>query len=72
MFENENNEVDQPIPWREYFSIIYRGRWWIVLLFIVVSSLSTYYTLKMPAVFQSETTIEIKDKDNMFSDMVQL
>ncbi|PID29396.1 MAG: hypothetical protein CR982_02775 [Candidatus Cloacimonadota bacterium] len=69
MFEDDNNQENYSFPWKEYFSIIYRGRWWILLTFITISSLSTYYTLRMTPVFQAETTIEIKDKDNMFSDM---
>ncbi|MBN1967744.1 MAG: polysaccharide biosynthesis tyrosine autokinase [Candidatus Delongbacteria bacterium] len=67
MFEKESNELEQQISWREYFSIVYRGRWWIALIFIVISLISTYYTMKMPPVFQAETSVEIRDKNNMYS-----
>jgi len=50
--QQQNNFLEeQQIPWREYFSIIYRGRWWILAVFLIVSSIWSVYTIRMPAVY---------------------
>lgn len=70
MFDQQQNNFleEQQIPWREYFSIIYRGRWWILAVFLLVSSIWSVYTIRMPAVYQAETTIEIKAVANKYQD----
>lgn len=60
-------EQEQQFNWRDYFSILYRGRWMILIVFILVSSFVTYRTVKMPPMYRTSTTIEIRNQDNMYS-----
>ena len=69
MFENERDQQleEQQLNWREYFSIVYRGRWWIFFIFLLVFSASTFYTLRMPEVYKAHTILEIEPDANMYS-----
>lgn len=65
--QQQNNLLEeQKIPWREYFSIVYRGRWWILAVFLIVSSVWSVYTFKMPPVYQAGTSLEIKATSNKY------
>ena len=72
MFDESFENEEQQVPWREYFSIIYRGRWWIMITLLLVFSAVTYYTLQMPPVYQAETTMEIRRDANMFRDQMSM
>jgi len=49
----------------EYLRIILRGRWVILLCFLIVLGTTTYFTYKMEPVFQASTTIIIEDKGRL-------
>jgi capsular exopolysaccharide synthesis family protein len=49
----------------EYLRIILRGRWIILISFILVLGTTTYYTYHMEPVYQASTTIMIEDKARM-------
>jgi tyrosine-protein kinase Etk/Wzc len=60
--------IEQPessIKVSEYLRIILRGRWIILLCFIVVLATTTYFTYKMEPVYQASATIMIEDKGRL-------
>ncbi|HEX7343252.1 MAG TPA: Wzz/FepE/Etk N-terminal domain-containing protein, partial [bacterium] len=49
----------------EYLRIILRGRWIILLCFLVVLVTTTFFTYKMEPVYQASATIMIEDKGRL-------
>ncbi|MCX6639016.1 MAG: polysaccharide biosynthesis tyrosine autokinase [bacterium] len=49
----------------EYLRIILRGRWIILISFVLVLGTTTYYTYQMEPFYQAQTTIMIENKDRM-------
>ncbi len=56
---------ESTVKLNEYFRIILRGRWIILLSFLVVLGTTTYFTYKMEPVYQASTTIMIEDKGRL-------
>jgi polysaccharide chain length determinant protein (PEP-CTERM system associated) len=60
----------------EYLRIVLRGRWIILLSFLVVLGTTTFFTYKMEPVYQASTSIIIEDKGRLeqsvfgFSDLL--
>ncbi|MBU1651442.1 hypothetical protein KKA00_04435, partial [bacterium] len=49
----------------EYLRIILRGRWIILISFLLVLATTTYFTYKMEPVYQASATIMIEDKGRL-------
>lgn len=49
----------------DYLRIILRGRWIILISFLLVLGTTTYFTYKMEPVYQASTTIMIEDKGRL-------
>ncbi|NOY06914.1 MAG: hypothetical protein GXO82_09865 [Chlorobi bacterium] len=45
---------------QEYLRILYEGKWWIVIIFIVVVASTWIYTLQQDDIYASRTTIRLK------------
>lgn len=60
-----NEEREGSVNFGEYLRIILRGRWIILICFLLVLGTSTYYTYKMEPIYQASTTIMIEDKGRM-------
>lgn len=56
---------ESTVKLNEYFRIILRGRWIILLSFLIVLGTTTYFTYKMEPVYQASTTIMIEDKGRL-------
>ncbi len=57
-----NEEREGSINLAEYLRIILRGRWIILISFLIVLGSTTYFTYLMEPVYQASTTIMIEDK----------
>ncbi|TKJ40386.1 hypothetical protein CEE37_08675 [candidate division LCP-89 bacterium B3_LCP] len=53
------------VNFSEYLRIILRGRWIILVCFLLILGSTTYFTYKMEPVFQASTTIMIEDKGRL-------
>lgn len=49
----------------EYLRIILRGRWIILVSFLLIMGLTTYFTYNMEPVYKASTTIMIEDKGRL-------
>ncbi len=45
---------------QEYLRILYEGKWWIIVIFIVVVASTWIYTLQQDDIYSSRTTIRLK------------
>jgi len=61
MYEEREGSVN----FGEYLRIILRGRWIILISFLLVLATTTYFTYKMEPVYQAATTIIIEDKGRL-------
>lgn len=59
------DEREGSVNLNEYLRIILRGRWIILLSFLLVLGTTTYFTYKMEPVYQAVTTVMIEDKGRM-------
>ncbi len=57
-----NEEREGSVNLGEYVRIILRGRWIILISFLLVLATTTYFTYRMEPVYQAATTIMIEDK----------
>lgn len=60
-----NEEREGSVNFGEYLRIILRGRWIILVSFLLVLGTTTYFTYKMEPVYQASTTIMIEDKGRL-------
>lgn len=60
-----NEDREDSININEYLRIILRGRWIIMVSFLVVLGLTAYVTYNMEPVYQASTTIMIEDKGRL-------
>lgn len=51
---------------RSYMALVYRRKWMIVTIVLVVTTLVTLYMYRLPSVYQAETTIRIEQKSESF------
>jgi len=64
--ENEFFEgQEQPLHLTDYLRILYRGRWIIVLSFIIVFTATVYYTFTASPTYEATTTLLIESSDSM-------
>ncbi len=49
----------------EYLRIVLRGRWIILISFLLVLGTTTYFTYKMEPLYQASTTVMIEDKGRL-------
>ncbi|MCH9008302.1 polysaccharide biosynthesis tyrosine autokinase [candidate division KSB1 bacterium] len=50
---------------KDYLAILYRGRWIILIAFLVTLAAVTYYTFTTPPVYEASTIIMIDEKQGM-------
>lgn len=63
---NQNQETqEQNITLTDYLRILYRGRWLILISFIVVFIATVYYTYTTAPVYEASTTIIIDENASM-------
>lgn len=51
---------------RGYMALVYRRKWMILTIVLVVTVLVTVYMYRLPSVYQAETTIRIEQKSESF------
>lgn len=51
---------------RGYVALVYRRKWMIFTIVLVVTTLVTLYMYRLPSVYQAETTIRIEQKSESF------
>ena len=64
MFE-EDLEQERQMTLNDYLRIAYRGRWIIVICFIVVFASSIYFTLTSPSIYRASSTVLIESTGSM-------
>jgi capsular exopolysaccharide synthesis family protein len=64
LFEEEQDQGRQ-LSIGDYLRIAYRGRWIIILSFLVVFAASAYLTFTSPSIYQASTTVLIESKGSM-------
>ncbi|RMD91336.1 MAG: hypothetical protein D6813_07830, partial [Calditrichaeota bacterium] len=55
----------KPKTIHDYIAIMYRGRWWILGIFVAVMSFVSYRTFTTPPTYQASTTIMIDEKQGV-------
>ncbi len=60
-----NEQHEGSVKLSEYLRIILRGRWIILLCFLIVLGSTTYFTYKMEPVYEASTTIMLEDKGRL-------
>ncbi len=63
---------EEPLHLTDYIRIIYRGRWLIVVSFVVVFLAAVYYTLTTPPTYEAATTLLIESSNSMERDFFNL
>ena len=58
MFDEEFEEERQ-LTVQDYLRILYRGRWYIIISFIVVMIVTAYLTYTAPYIYQAGATVLI-------------
>src|SRR3712207_6235499 len=51
---------------RRYMALVYRRKWMIFTIVLIVTVLVTIYVYRLPSVYQAETTIRIEQKSESF------
>jgi capsular exopolysaccharide synthesis family protein len=64
LFEEEQ-EQERQMTLNDYLRIAYRGRWIIVICFIVVFVSSVYFTMTSPSIYLASTTVLIESTGSM-------
>jgi tyrosine-protein kinase Etk/Wzc len=59
------DEFESQVSIQDYIRILYRGRWIIVISFIVVMLITLYYTYTATPVYEAMTTVIIKSDGSM-------
>ena len=68
MFEDEQQfeqEFESQLSLTDYLRIAYRGRWYIVISFIVVFAITVYFTFTSPNIYQAGTTVLVESSGSM-------
>ena len=68
MFDEEQQfeqEFESQLSLTDYLRIAYRGRWTIIISFIVVFLITLYFTFTNPNVYQASTTVLIESSGTM-------
>lgn len=65
MIENNEQEFESQVSLNDYLRIMYRGRWIIVLSFIIVFLSTVYFTFTSPPVYEASTSIIIESTGAM-------
>ena len=65
MIENNEQEFESQVSLNDYLRIMYRGRWIIVLSFIIVFLSTVYFTFTSSPVYEASTSIIIESTGAM-------
>ena len=60
MFEEEQLIEEQQVSLQDYIRILYRGKWTIVLSFVVILLLTIYITFTTEPVYEAKSTVLIQ------------
>ncbi|RKY82142.1 hypothetical protein DRQ07_02090, partial [candidate division KSB1 bacterium] len=61
----ENFQEEQQLTLQDYLSIIYRGRWIIIISFLAVMISTIYFTFTAKPVYESSATVMIKQEGSV-------
>ena len=67
MFEDEEQfeqEFESQLSLTDYLRIAYRGRWIIIISFIIVFMVTLYFTFKNPNVYEAFTTVLVESSES--------
>lgn len=64
-FEDLQQQDEQQVSLQDYLRILYRGRWVIVISFLLVMILTAYYTFTTPKVYEAVGTIIVESRGAM-------
>ncbi|GAB4375253.1 MAG: hypothetical protein Kow0042_20530 [Calditrichia bacterium] len=64
-FNDFQQQEEQQISLQDYLRILYRGRWIILISFIVVMIATTYYTFTSPKVYEASGKIIVESQGSM-------
>ncbi len=70
--EGRNSLPARPVSIHDYLAMLYRGRWWIAIIFLVTIAGVSYHTFTTPPVFQASTTIMIDEKKGAGQSLFEL
>lgn len=56
---------ERQVTIHDYLAMLYRGRWWILMIFVSTMASVCYYTFTAPPIYQASTTIMIDEKRGM-------
>ncbi|GAB4174219.1 MAG: polysaccharide biosynthesis tyrosine autokinase [Calditrichia bacterium] len=62
---NQYDDEEVQISLKDYYRIIYRGRWYIILSLVVVMIITTIYTFTAPEVYEASAKIIVESKGTM-------
>jgi uncharacterized protein involved in exopolysaccharide biosynthesis len=68
LFEDEQQfeqEFERQLSLSDYLKIAYRGRWTILVSFIIVFAITVYITLTSPNIYQASTTVLVESSGAM-------
>ncbi len=68
MFEDEQQfeqEFESQLSLSDYLRIAYRGRWIIIVSFIIVFAITLYSTFTSPKIYQASTTVLVESSGSM-------
>ena len=63
---------EQPVSFHDYFKILYRGRWIILVSFLVVASITTYFTFTMQPVYEASGLVMLKEEGSVKSQIFEV
>jgi len=69
--ERSFTETEKEVSLQDYFRIIYRGRWIIGIVFVVVMLLTIYITFTTPPEYQASTTLMLSGRAASTSTLFQ-